>query len=160
MHQFKSDCRLQKIRQVLTCRIFLSKPTGLVYHHALACLSSTRLCRVVSHHTFRSAFLSAWWYTKLCFDDMQVLAELMIYNASHWFFLTFEVVSSRTQLLLSALADKRSWDKLNLISLADTKRSCLRQMMSYAMKWLCQRSCPSGKRISHPHLIVISYKIC
>ena len=25
----------------------------MVYHHASACISSTRLCRVVSHHTFR-----------------------------------------------------------------------------------------------------------
>ena len=30
---------------------FLSKPTGLVYHHASACISSTRHSRVVSHHT-------------------------------------------------------------------------------------------------------------
>ena len=36
---------------VLRNGIFLSKPTGLVYHHALACISSTRHCRVVSHHT-------------------------------------------------------------------------------------------------------------
>ena len=55
-------------------RVFLSKPTGLVYHHALACISSTRHCRVVSHHTIGVyKKLSAWWYTKLRFDDMQFL---------------------------------------------------------------------------------------
>ena len=34
-------------------RGFLSKPTGLVYYHALACILSTRQSCVVSHHTFR-----------------------------------------------------------------------------------------------------------
>ena len=29
--------------------------------------------------------LSQWWYTKLRFDDMQFLAESMIYTASPWF---------------------------------------------------------------------------
>ena len=39
-HGFESRYSDQKIRQVSTCRIFLSKPTGLVYHHASACISS------------------------------------------------------------------------------------------------------------------------
>ena len=34
-------------------RVFLSIAKAMVYHHALACISSTRFCRVVSHHTFR-----------------------------------------------------------------------------------------------------------
>ena len=50
-HGTKSLWAGQKIRQVSTCRIFLSKPTGLVYHNASACISSTRHSRVVSHHT-------------------------------------------------------------------------------------------------------------
>ena len=36
---------------VLRNEIFLSIATAMAYHHALACISSTRQCRVVSHHT-------------------------------------------------------------------------------------------------------------
>ena len=39
-----------------------------------------RIAVVVSHHTFRCAFLSAWWYTKLKFWWYAIPAELMIYN--------------------------------------------------------------------------------
>ena len=53
--------------------IFLSNPTGLAYHHASACISSTRHSRVVSHHTFRCE------YCRL--DDMQLLTKLMICNS-------------------------------------------------------------------------------
>ena len=74
----------QKIRQVSTCRIFLSIAKAMAYHQGrLVALVSHQSVRAVYHHTFRcvSKMLSQWWYTKLCFDDMQFLAELMIYKA-------------------------------------------------------------------------------
>ena len=82
---FESLTLRQKIRQVSTCRIFLSKPTGLVYHHASACISSTRHSRVVYHHTEGVHSVGLMIYNLFEVDDMQFLAELMIYNASHWF---------------------------------------------------------------------------
>ena len=53
---------------------FFILAAGLVYHHALACISSTRRSRVVSHHTFGcvSKKLSQWWYA--------TVAPLMIYK--------------------------------------------------------------------------------
>ena len=39
-----------------------------VYHHALACIKNAFAMMI---------------YKAFCFDDMQFLAELMIYNASH-----------------------------------------------------------------------------
>lgn len=46
----KIRCGFQK-NPVLRTGFFLSKPKGLVYHHASVCISSIRRCRVVYHHT-------------------------------------------------------------------------------------------------------------
>ena len=62
--------------------VFLSKPTGLVYHHdAVVYIIAVG----VYHHT-KCAFLSAWWYTTSSdVDDMQFLRNWWYTTASRWF---------------------------------------------------------------------------
>ena len=74
-----------KIRQVSTCRIFLSKPQAW---HIIAARSAVHIISpfgAVSHHASACILPAAWWYTTLRVDDMQFLAELMIYTPSAWF---------------------------------------------------------------------------
>ena len=52
-------------------RFFLFKPTGLIYHHALACISSPK-AYIITPLGVHKKFLG-----------------LMIYNAPHWFLATF-----------------------------------------------------------------------
>ena len=52
-------CFRRKIRQVSTCRIFLSIAKAMVYHHALACISSPKVY-IISRRLYP---LSQWWYT-------------------------------------------------------------------------------------------------
>ena len=70
----------QKIRQVSTCRIFLSFAKAMVYHHALACISSPKVY-IISRRLYPLSQwwytrLSPWWYTKLRFDDIHAFGVI------------------------------------------------------------------------------------
>ena len=76
----------QKIRQVSTCRIFLSIAKAMAYHHALACISSPKVY-IISRRLYP---LSQWWYTrllpwrytKLRFDDMHACGVIWYVSSS------------------------------------------------------------------------------
>ena len=80
---FKSRHSHQKIDLAIAKSIFLSKPTGLVYHQIAL--------RFVYHHCVSSAYhhtvgvykntVGLMIYKDCVFDDMQFLTELMIYKA-------------------------------------------------------------------------------
>ena len=83
---FKSLHPSQKIRQVSTCRIFLSIAKAMAYHHALACISSPKVY-IISHrlHPLSQWWytrLSPWWYTKLRFDDMHSCGVIWYVSSS------------------------------------------------------------------------------
>ena len=73
----------QKIRQVTTCRIFLSKPQAW---HIITVRSAVYIISpfgAVSHHALACIFPAAWWYTTLRVGDIQCFA-LMIYTPLAW----------------------------------------------------------------------------
>ena len=61
---------------------FLSIAKAMVYHHALACISSPKVYIISRRLYFAFAMMI---YKAFRFDDMQFLAELMIYTPLAWF---------------------------------------------------------------------------
>ena len=60
---------------------FLFKPIGLVYHHAIACISLPHLCGVYHHTAGVHISIGLMRYSGFATDDMQNFV-LMIYKAS------------------------------------------------------------------------------
>ena len=63
--------------QVERLGLFLSIAKAMVYHHALACISSPKVYIISRRLYFAFAMMI---YKAFRFDDMQFLAELMIYT--------------------------------------------------------------------------------
>ena len=76
--------------QVERLGLFLSIAKAMVYHHALACISSalTSISRQSEHIISRRLYFAfaMMIYKAFRFDDMQFLTELMICTPTAWFY--------------------------------------------------------------------------
>ena len=85
--------------------IFLFKPIGLVYHHALACISLPHLCGVYHHTIGVHISIGLMRYSSFATDDIQGFA-LILKPSIYTFF----------HILLSAFINSKKFIKYNYIN--------------------------------------------